>query len=264
MAYPYINKNALDIIKRNPQVNWLVDSGAFTAWKASKPIKLDDYCRFIESLPFEPFRYFALDVIGNPEQTFNNYQVMLRRGFKPVPVFTRGDDTSVLDHYYETSDLVAIGGLVGTYKNKGYVKHIMKHIGERKVHLLGFADLDYLKVYKPYSCDSSSLEGGARYGQLSLFCEKTGKFYGTKKTDFQNPPSKKISDLIWSYGTSPRTLSKSESWNGGESISRALNFRSYIRASLCLNRKLGTNYFLALAQSQAVDILIREYEKETA
>jgi len=38
-----------------------------------------------------------------------------------VPIFTRGEDPSVLDDYYKTSDVVGIGGLVGTQGNKGFV-----------------------------------------------------------------------------------------------------------------------------------------------
>ena len=59
----------------------LIDSGAFTAWKANESISLDDYCRFIEKLPVTPWGYFQLDVVGDPDGTIRNYDEMRRRGF---------------------------------------------------------------------------------------------------------------------------------------------------------------------------------------
>ena len=84
VAYPYLCK--MDVSTLSPQegVRLLVDCGAFTAYKSGKEIRLDDYCRFLESLPFKPFGYFSLDVIGDPDKTTRNYQIMLERVFKPI------------------------------------------------------------------------------------------------------------------------------------------------------------------------------------
>jgi hypothetical protein len=163
IAYPYLTKQLLAQVKSElPRTRFLLDSGAFTAWKAGTKIELDDYCNFIEGLDFQPWRYFTLDVIGDPKATLKNYDAMLKRGFNPVPIFTRGDSLAALEHYYRTSDLVGVGGLVGTRGNKGFVNGIMKKIGKRRVHLLGFTRLDFLKTYRPYMCDTSSWEYGAR------------------------------------------------------------------------------------------------------
>lgn len=122
VAYPYATPQVVEQLRQcGPDLRFLLDSGAFTAWKAGKPIELDDYCRFLEALPVKPWRYFALDVIGDPHGTMRNYEAMLRRGFSPVPIFTRGEDPSVLEDYYKTSDVVGIGGLVGTANNRGFV-----------------------------------------------------------------------------------------------------------------------------------------------
>ncbi len=166
VAYPYINKMMIETVTEHEgSIRWLVDSGAFTAWKAGKEVSIDAYCKFIEGLPVAPWRYFTLDVIGNPKASMANYEVMLKRGFNPIPIFTRGEDPSVLDEYYKTSDVVGVGGLVGTKGNKGFVNGIMKHVGGRKVHWLGFTNAEYIKHYKPPIC-ATLLLGSAHFAML--------------------------------------------------------------------------------------------------
>jgi hypothetical protein len=244
------------------RLRFILDSGAFTAWKLGRPINLDDYCRMIDSLPFKPWRYFNLDVIGNPEATHRNYQTMLKRGFNPVPIFTRGESPDVLDDYYKTSDLVGIGGLVGTYKNRGYVKWLMKAINNRPVHLLGFTDLQFLKHYRPYSCDSSTLEVGKRYGEFSVFDAEMARWVKITKADFIKRPPPELYDLIASYGVRPEELAMTKSWRGGINPAVTVCYKSHIRASTNYAAKLGVMYFMALANLCSVENLSRIYLDE--
>lgn len=70
VAFPYWQDEIARLMQAHPDTfRLLIDSGAFTAWKAGKSIALDDYCRFLEALPAAPWRYFTLDVIGNPDAT---------------------------------------------------------------------------------------------------------------------------------------------------------------------------------------------------
>ena len=140
---------------------FLLDSGAFTAFNSGKTITLDEYCKFLESLPFKPWRYFALDVIGNPEGTDRNYEIMRARGFNPVPIVTYGDNLKKVEDLYKSTDFVGFGGLVGLSKDERIwaVNEITKAVKGRKAHLLGFTQFDSLKRFKPYCCDSSSWSG---------------------------------------------------------------------------------------------------------
>lgn len=255
VAYPYLNKQMIELLVRcGPQLRFLLDSGAFTAWKAGKPIGLDDYCRFLEGLPIKPWRYFALDVIGDPHGTMKNYQRMLDRGFTPVPIFTRGEDPSVLEDYYKTSDVVGVGGLVGTPNNRGFVRGIMRHVNHRKVHWLGFTDMNFIKVYKPFMCDSSSWESGARYGGLKLYLGG-GQFKSIKKTDFSNKPDPAVLDRIKNLGVDPFVLSRRDSWHGGYSASRTLCARSAVAMAVDVERNLETKLFLAIAAGCGLDLV---------
>jgi hypothetical protein len=261
-AYPYMAPSMLDVLKRNQgQIRFVLDSGAFTAWKAGKPIALDDYCRFLEILPIRPWRYFALDVIGEPAATLRNYEAMLRRGFKPIPIFTRGEDPSVIDDYYKTSDVVGIGGLVGTPRNRGFINGIMKHVGNRHCHWLGFTALEFLKHYRPYMCDSSSWESGARFGAFSLYLGD-GRKHLLRRSEFARKPSAPIIAALASYGVDPNALAREQAWHGGTSLNRRLNAGSGVRLSLEIQKHIGTLYFLALTTQRSLQLLIDAYDFE--
>lgn len=255
VAFPYVNPGILRLLVQNKErVRFLLDSGAFTAWKSGKPIKLDDYCRFIESLPVKPWRYFVLDVIGDAHGTLKNYETMLKRGFKPVPIFTRGEDPSVLEDYYKTSDVVGVGGLVGTSGNTGFVNGIMKKIGSRRCHWLGFTRFNFMKHYRPYMCDSSSWESGARFATFHLYMGG-GRTKAVKKSQFASRPPDELVRAIASYGYNARDLAKGENWRGGYSTNRCLNGASAVRMSLDVQKNLGTLFFSAATTEHAVKIL---------
>jgi len=260
VAYPYM-QGQLQVLKENADIlRLLVDSGAFTAWKAGKQIELDDYCRFIEQLPVEPWRYFTLDVVGDPEGTLHNYETMLKRGFKPVPILTRGEDPSVLEDYYKTSDVVGIGGLVGTSGNRGFVRGIMRHIGKRKVHWLGFTAFDFVKVYRPYMCDSSSWTSGARFGSFDLYMGR-GRMIKVTKAEMAEKPSQEILDRVRFYGLDPAGLGVRENWHGSQTYNRILGAYSHAHLSHDIEKNLGTKQFLASTTPIETTIVIRGHRQ---
>lgn len=263
VAYPYAKPDIIDHVHRHEmQIRFVLDSGAFTAWKSGKPIQLDDYCRFIEGLPFRPWRYFTLDVIGDAHGTQKNYETMLSRGFKPVPIFTRGEDPAVLDLYYKTSDVVGIGGLVGTQGNKGFVKGIMKLVGSRKVHWLGFTNLPFLKFYRPYMADSSSWEMGARFARTSVYLGG-GQVTAIGKTDCLGTGTTiepRVWDALQRLGLEPSELKDPAKWQGGYSITRRLGAASAVKLSLDVEKELGTKLFMAATTTYAVRLLLEAFE----
>lgn len=258
VAYPYMKKEAISILKENEdQIQFVLDSGAFTAWKAGKSINVDDYCKFIESLPFKPWKYFNLDVIGDSEASFKNYEIMRERGFNPIPIFTRGENIEMIDKYYETSDILGIGGLVGTPKNKGFVKGVMSKIGDRKVHWLGFNAKDFIIHYKPYMCDSSSWSFAVRFASCLLY-DLNGKWYHISKQDFITRPSDEILNIFEKYQLNPRRLSNSSEWknsSAGKYALEELTYKSWTRYQIDLNQKLGVNFFIACASGAEIRLM---------
>jgi hypothetical protein len=256
VAYPYMTADMVRLLNDNQtEIRFLLDSGAFTAWKAGKSINVDDYCRFIESLPFKPWRYFTLDVIGDPVGSLKNYKIMLKRGFNPIPIFTRGEDVSVLEDYYKTSDVVGVGGLVGTRGNKGFVNGIMQKVGKRKVHWLGFTSHDYIKFYKPYMCDSSSWESGARFGACRVYAGR-GRFITFSRKCERN------SFVLKSYGVRPQDTRHSKAFAGGTSLVRWLAGQSEVKYSVDVKRQIKTLLFIAAATPQAVNLLLEGIRNE--
>jgi hypothetical protein len=258
-AYPYASAEVINVVAANQNhIRFVLDSGAFTAWKAGKPIALDDYCRFIESLPFKPWRYFALDVIGDPHASMANYEMMLRRGFNPVPIFTRGEDPAALDEYFKTSDVVGIGGLVGTPQYKGFVNGIMKHMAGRRVHWLGFTSMEFIKSHRPYMCDSSSWMRAARFATQKLYVG-CGRELVCSKASFGRKPKPELIEAVRRLGFDPALLASNAGWAGQESPSRKLAAASGIARSLDVQKNLGTLEFLATPTGQYITLLIEQY-----
>lgn len=262
IAFPYLKASLIKaLLPVQDRLRLLIDSGAFTAWKSGKAIKLDDYCRFIEALPFTPWRYFSLDMIGDPAGTLRNYELMRKRGFTPIPVFTRGEDLSVIDDYYKTSDVVGVGGLVGTPGNKGFVNGVMKRIGKRRVHWLGFTSLPFIRAYRPYMCDTASWESGAQFATFRLYLGD-GVLRVMNKNTFRSAPPREILTAIKSYGLEPMDFRTNGGWAGSLSSNRTLNAASAVRLSLDVQKHVGTLFFLALTTQHALLLLVKGYDYE--
>lgn len=258
VAYPYCCKPVINELKKISDkvetFRFLLDSGAFTAHNSGKDVSLDEYCRFIENLPLKPWRYFSLDVIGDAEATMRNYEIMIKRGFNPVPVFTNGDKLNVLDEYYKTSDMVGVGGLVGLKKNEllNSVYNTQKHVEGKKTHLLGFTRIEHLKKLRPYSCDSSSWETGSMFGNTRFYLGK-GNFLKLERKDFIGKPSERLLRLALEHGVDIRDLaSESRGWRGGNSASRVASARAWLKCSIDVEKNIGTKLFLATSASQTI------------
>jgi hypothetical protein len=261
IAYPYYDERFAKALQGHDEdVRLLLDSGAYTAWRSGKPIDVDDYCRFIENLPVQPWRYFALDVVGDPAGTMRNFEVMVKRGFKPVPIFTRGEDISVVEDYYKHSDVVGIGGLVRTPRKKQFVNGVMKQIGKRRVHWLGFTDTEYLRHYRPYMCDTNSWDYGSQYGKTYLYMGMGGApFYQLWRLEMDKQPPDAVMERIRDLGFDPYLFRKSATWHGGWSINRKLCVASYLEFSLDVQRYLGTLMFNAVAAGDSAEQFIKAF-----
>lgn len=261
VAYPYLKPDVAAVLRDNTdRTRVVVDSGAFTAFQAGKPIALDDYCRFLESLPFTPWRYFTLDVIGNPAATRANYDEMRRRGFNPVPIFTRGEDPAELEAYYETSDLVGIGGLVGTLGNKGFVNGIMRHVAGRRVHWLGFVNHRYLKAHRPYMADSSSWTMGTRRRFIPIYIGH-GFVQQFKRHEFREGLPEAAADRLRLYGIDPATAATKAGWGPDSPLVCDTGMFSFVHMSADVHRNLGTHVFLAMGDAPSVERGLRAFDQ---
>ena len=259
VSYPYFDQGISDLVQeRHDDIELLIDSGAFTAFKQNKPIELKEYTAFIHSLPFKPFGYFMLDVIGDPGATRKNYQAMLKDGLKPIPVFTRGENPRQLESYYERSKIVAIGGLAGTIGNKAFVRGIMPKVKKRKVHWLGFMNQDFIAKYKPYSCDTANWHYAARFANIHLYYGR-GRWIKVFKKDFQKRPSRLIMDIFEKYEEDPKRLAWMDEWRNsmrGDCLLEQMTFKSWSWWQMDIYKQYRVRAFLASpARLQIVEVL---------
>lgn len=179
IAYPFAKK----LEKYNS--DWLIDSGAFTAFNTGKIISLKEYCDWI--IKNKVKLYVGLDDIKDPDKTMANMKIMRKMGLNPIPTYHYGEDISYLKAYCEEYDYIAIGGLV-PIKNKknsmiNFLNKCFKEAKGKKLHALGVNNYELMLRYPFYSVDATSWHNPVRWGQNFHF--EKGKLLRTnhmKKT----------------------------------------------------------------------------------
>ena len=265
VSKPYMTNGLVEYWDSNrSHIRMIVDSGAFTNWKAGKETSVDEYMAFIDGLPVKPWGYFTLDRIGDPITTKDNYQTMISNGFDPIPIFTRGTPISELDSLYEQNEVVGIGVGVGSNNYLGYLKHVVEQNRGRNLHWLGVAIPSMIANYKPYSCDASSWESGGRYGSIQVY-QGGGKFTTYRRQHANTrPPDPTMWRSIRLLGFDPRELQRESSWRGGYiNLSRRIGAGSWIKYSMDVEAKFGTRIFLALTSLHGISLCVEEYLKVT-
>jgi hypothetical protein len=258
-----MNKGVIEALKNAQKecpVRFLLDCGAFTAHSTGKNILLDDYCSFLEKLDLDVFAYFGLDVIGDPIKTMENYEIMLRRGFDPVPVFTYGQPVELIEEFYKKTDYVAYGGLVGkknTHEVMHSIKSVMDQVGDRKIHLLGFTNTKMTKVFRPYSCDSSTWVNGAKYGAPMLYLGNGRSKIITKK-DFVKLPDPQIIKALDRLKIPLNEMKKKSSWVGS-GFHYKLGMKSWIAICVDYAKHLDVKLFLAGASKKDIGMFTEFY-----
>jgi len=268
VAFPYFKQGIFDNLKaRDPSTFRLfVDSGAFTAWNTGKEISLEDYMKFLKTIPSEwDYKAVQLDVFGNPEGTYVNYHKMLDAGFTDImPVFTRGDILERLEEFYSYTDYIMFGGIVIGGENTNYVKWFCEVNKERHAHWLGFVNVPFIKHYKPYSVDSSSLYSGQRFGNLQYYVGG-GKLKSINRKEFYRKPPQTVIHYLQKSGftnSEIALLASQQAWEGeatpfnGKSIRGLASFMSvtnHVKRAIEVERNLGTRIYLALSNESQIN-----------
>jgi hypothetical protein len=97
--------------KPKPLIKVMLDSGAYSAWRQSGTIAIDDYIRFVRDVEPCVHTYVNLDVIpgalerprtwndtqASADASYRNLQKMKDAGLRPLPVFHQGEDFKWLE-----------------------------------------------------------------------------------------------------------------------------------------------------------------------
>ena len=139
---------------RHYGIELILDSGAFSAWKRSIKINLQDYMDYIRRHGMK--LYFNLDVVGDTEATARNQAAMEVVGLNPIPVFHYGEPWELLDRLVNKYSLVGLGGTVGLgpRKKERFFEGVFARHPEGKFHALGIAYDRYLRQFPFDSADS--------------------------------------------------------------------------------------------------------------
>jgi len=154
----------------------------------------DDYAAFVKKHKTYLTVYSNLDVINNPEATWENQKYLESKGIQPIPVFHLGNDTSWLKMYIEKGyDYIALGGI--TPNPASVVMPILDKLwrdlltdknGYPIVKIHGFALTSHRLMwrYPWWSVDSTSWTMTGRYGFIYVPKTKRGKY------DYRTAPLK--------------------------------------------------------------------------
>jgi len=150
---------------------WVLDSGAYSAESRGKPIKLDDYMRYImEGVPKLPIgpptTIFALDVIGDWRASLKNAQTMVGYGIDAVPTFHFGSPMEALKDMAAQFPRIAVGGIArGRPEQKQrFFDECMGIVWPKLVHGFGITVTSIAERTPFDSIDSTTWGNPLRYG----------------------------------------------------------------------------------------------------
>lgn len=150
--------------------------------------------------------YSNLDVINNPEKTYENQCILEEAGLEPIPVFHLGNDTKWLEFYIKNYDYIAIGGLVPNptrvllpMLDRLFKECIVDDRGFPKVKLHGFActSIPLMIRYPWYSVDSATCKKLGIYGSILMQEYSTGKLKPISVSTRDTPKHWKQSPGLW-------------------------------------------------------------------
>lgn len=278
VAFPYFKKSIYDLLNnKDPEkFRLIVDSGAFTAWNTGREINFDDYCKFLKTIPSKwEYKAVQLDVFGDAEKTYINYQKMLDLGFNDImPVFTRGDTLERLEEFYTHTDYIMFGGIVVGGENKNYVKWFCEQNKGRKAHWLGFVNTDFMKKYKPYSVDSSTVFGTQRFGSMYV-PTGYGELKVVRKKEFAKRPADWVIKGLMRSGCTMadiQLLSKSEAWAGGatqdtidgkilKGTASFMGIKGHVKRAVDVEKHLGTKIYFAVGNASQLENIFSAYDQ---
>lgn len=173
-----------------PDINFILDSGAFSAFQTDNPVDVFEYIDFIKESK-APL-YLNLDVIGNVEASWENQHIMEEEGLSPLPIFHADSNVKWL-HKCLDYDYIALGGMAsGSHENtrRDFLDNCFNvicdtpgRLPKSKVHGLGLASPLLVARYPFYSADTAS---GIHYGRYGIIIIPSRESNG--KIDYLKPP----------------------------------------------------------------------------
>lgn len=143
--------------------DWMMDSGAFTAYNAGTAIDLNKYieaCLSLKEKDKTLTEIICLDVIGSGPDSLKNAFIMKEAGVDCMPVFHIGDDWQILKEYCDNFEKVGLSCRFGEPMKKSYwfYDQCFARQWPHKFHSFGWVGEEMLMKYPFISSDSSTWE----------------------------------------------------------------------------------------------------------
>lgn len=200
-----------------PDLTFIGDSGAFSAWSTGVTITTKDLAEWATQWHHRLKWVAALDVIGNPVKSYSNWRDMVDiHGVNAVPTIHFGTHPSELDKYGRRgADLVGLGGLVKVPAKAqmrwiiSVFKYAKEHWPDMQFHGWGCTSQGHFRL-PFYSVDSSSWTAGFRFGTFSVADPSNGYKKIPIQTNGRDVYKPHIAKVLTSYyGMSPKKVAYS-------------------------------------------------------
>ncbi len=169
-------------------IDVLLDSGAFTAYTQKTTVDIDEYIKFVKQYEKYLSGYITLDVIGNAEASYENWEYMRSKGTNPIPVYHMRAPVEYLHRYVAQTDYIALGGVASRKTAKAlradfdrlWTNHLLdaNRMPLVKVHAMGITDVPTMVAFPWFSIDSSTWLVGRKRGLLlTPYMSKSAEVY---------------------------------------------------------------------------------------
>lgn len=181
-SFVYYESMKFDSFVSLPGVrDWILDSGAYTAFHQGKPIELQkyiDFCKVVMSNPIPPSEIYALDVIDDWRQSVKNTEEMWRQGVPAIPCYHAGEPEDLLISLARDYPKIALSSTSGnkssTFKLR-FFKQCLRRIWPKKVHAFGLSNEKVVMALPFHSVDSTNWQiNPLRYGIWKCYDAKGG------------------------------------------------------------------------------------------
>jgi hypothetical protein len=170
--------------KPEHQVDLMLDSGAYSAWRTGEKIGLEEYVQFLQDNLHLLTSYVSLDVIAGQrgrgrsvaeleegaKKGFKNYELMKKEGLDPIHIFHGGERWYWLEKLLDSgAQYIGIGTFRGRgwHFNRKYFDTVFSFLAGKpvvKVHGFGMTSVPFIFRYPWTSVDSASWVFFSAYG----------------------------------------------------------------------------------------------------
>lgn len=157
----YFYRQNLGLFDPRDVRDWVLDSGAFSAFGIGAKIDLDEYIDFCKNTgAWEPPReIFGLDVIGDWETGLRNVEAMWSEGIEAIPTYHIGEPREVLEHIVTRYPKIAIsvsGTRLRGAKLIEWTEQVFSIAWPKKIHGFALVRSELLNRFPFHSVDSTS------------------------------------------------------------------------------------------------------------